>query len=505
MTRHTMRLEPSPSPTLADRFEQLRIDLGLEASFPADALAEAETAAARVAAELAALPAEVLDARDVELVTIDPPGSMDLDQAVHIERDGSGFRVRYAIADVAQAVTPGGALDRVTRERGTTVYGPATRLPLHPPVLSEGVLSLLPGVDRFAYLWDVRLDARGEQVDAQVRRAVVRSRARLSYAGAQAAIDDGSATDVLLLLREVGALRLDCERDRGGVSLDVPEQQAVVDGAALHLEFREVLPVEAWNAQISLLTGMAAAGMMVGAGVGILRTLPPADPRDLERLRRAAVALGIEWPASLAYADLLDRLDARTPAHAAFMNEATSLFRGADYRVLDAEAGHPLPADPADAQHAAIAAPYAHVTAPLRRLVDRYGLEVCAAVSAGDRVPAWVREGLVGLPEIMSSTGQRAAAFERGCVDAVEAAVLRGREGEVFDGVVVDTNGSRGRGTVMIAEPAVRAKVSSPGADLELGSRVRVRLAHAEVGDGKVGFELVEEPAAAGGGVSRAR
>ncbi|PFG37157.1 RNB domain-containing protein [Flavimobilis soli] len=502
MTRHTMRLEPQPSPSLADRFEALRTELGLEEQFPADALAEAEAAAERVVAELASPPADVLDARDVELVTIDPPGSMDLDQAVHIERTDGGFRVRYAIADVAQAVAPGGALDRVTRERGTTVYGPATRIPLHPPVLSEGVLSLLPDVDRFAYLWDVLLDARGEQVDAQVRRAVVRSRARLSYAQAQAAFDDGSASDVLLLLREVGTLRLERERERGGVSLDVPEQQAVVDGVDVHLEFREVLPVEAWNAQISLLTGMAAARIMVGAGVGILRTLPPADPRDLARLRRAAAALGIEWPEALAYADLLDQLDARTPAHAAFMNEATSLFRGADYLVLDGDAGQPLPAEPSESQHAAIAAHYAHVTAPLRRLVDRYGLAACAAVCAGEPVPAWVREGLVGLPQIMSSTAQRAAAFERGCVDAVEAAVLSGREGEVFDGVVVDTNGSRGRGTVIIAEPAVRAKVSSPEAEIELGARVRVRLVSVDVAAGKVAFELAE---AGDGAPSRGR
>src|SRR5690554_3206624 len=109
MTRHAMRLEPAPSPSLADRFEELRAELGLEEGFPADVLAEAEAAAERVAAELAAPPADVLDARDVAFVTIDPPGSMDLDQALHIERTGDGFRVRYAIADVAQAVTPGGA------------------------------------------------------------------------------------------------------------------------------------------------------------------------------------------------------------------------------------------------------------------------------------------------------------------------------------------------------------------------------------------------------------
>src|SRR5699024_8420478 len=129
-----------------------------------------------------------------------------------------------------------------------------------------------------------------------------------------------------------------------------------------------------WNAQISLLTGMAAAQIMLDGGIGILRTLPPADPRDLRRLRRAAAALGIGWPRDVDYPGLVATLDGRDPQHAAFMEEATSLFRGAGYLAFDVERGLPLPDDEDGRRHAAIAAPYAHVTAPLRRLVDRFGL-----------------------------------------------------------------------------------------------------------------------------------
>ena len=227
---------PGPPPTpgnepgsLARRFATIREQLHVPAEFPPDVLA-----AATGAADLVTAPS--VDLTDLGFWTLDPVGSMDLDQAVHIEREGSGFRVRYAIADVAQAVTPGGALDRVTRERGTTVYGPATRLPLHPPVLSEGVLSLLPGVDRFAYLWDVRLDARGEQVDAQVRRAVVRSRARLSYAGAQAAIDDGALTAIIeRYTREAGVRNL--EREIGQVLRHAAVR--IAEGSATEVKIAE--------------------------------------------------------------------------------------------------------------------------------------------------------------------------------------------------------------------------------------------------------------------------
>ena len=94
------------------------------------------------------------------------------------------------------------------------------------------------------------------------------------------------------------------------MSLPLPEQELVETGEGdWELEFRRLTPVEDWNAQISLLTGMAAASLMVYARVGILRTLPPADPRDVQRLHRTARALGIEWPAEQLYPDFIRSLD----------------------------------------------------------------------------------------------------------------------------------------------------------------------------------------------------
>ena len=122
-----------------------------------------------------------LDARDLDLVTVDPPGTRDLDQAFHAERTGTGYRVHYAIADVAAFVAPGGALDREAFARGVTLYLPDGRAPLYPDDLGEGVASLLPGVDRPALLWTFDLDARGERLRDPVRprpRCGVAPRAR---------------------------------------------------------------------------------------------------------------------------------------------------------------------------------------------------------------------------------------------------------------------------------------------------------------------------------------
>ena len=99
---------------------------------------EVEADARRAASRTAGLGERV----DVPFATIDPPGSRDLDQAMHIERSGEGHRVRYAIADVGAFVTPGAMLDGETHARGVTVYAPDRNTPLHPLVLSEGAASL---------------------------------------------------------------------------------------------------------------------------------------------------------------------------------------------------------------------------------------------------------------------------------------------------------------------------------------------------------------------------
>jgi exoribonuclease R len=471
--------------SLREGIARIQTELNVTPAFPA----EVDEAAAAAAAS-PRLPD--LDRTDIPFVTIDPPSSMDLDQALYLERDGDGYLVHYAIADVGAFVSPGDPVDVEAHRRGETLYGADSKVPLHPKVLSEGAASLLPDVVRPALLWTIKVDATGEGTDITVERARVRSTAKLDYERAQKVIDDGSASESLQLLAEVGKLRLAREAGRGGVSLPLPEQEIDVSDDTWQLEFRNLLPVEEWNAQISLLTGIAAAGMMREGGVGVLRTLPPAGAGDVARLHRCADALGIDWPDDVPYADLLPRIESRRASHAAFLAEATTLFRGADYVAFGVRGpgGGPRTTPPDDARHAAVGAPYAHVTAPLRRLVDRYGLEVCLALSAGRDVPEWVLEALPGLPATMRSAAGRASAFERACVDIVEAALLAHRVGRAFDAVVVEAGEPRDdglrRGEVLLREPAVRARVE--GAELPLGERVRVTLAEASVPERRVRF-----------------
>ncbi|CAI9404405.1 RNB domain-containing ribonuclease [Nocardioides sp. T2.26MG-1] len=461
---------------LRDGIAQIQADLEVTAEFPP----EVEEAAA---ASAAAPRLPDLDRTGLPFVTIDPAGALDLDQALHIERDGDGYVVQYAIADVAAFVTAGDPVDVEANRRGETLYGADSKIPLHPRSISEDAASLLPGQVRPALLWTIRVDGEGGRTDVRVERARVRSVAQLSYDEAQRAIDAGTGAPVLTLLKEVGELRLAREADRGGVSLPLPEQEVDVEGEEWRLEFRKQLPVEQWNAQISLLTGFAAASLMVYARVGLLRTLPPPDPRDVQRLHRTARALRIDWPAEQLYPDFIRSLDPSIPSHAAMVNASTRLLRGSGYVAFDGE----MPADP---QHSALASEYAHVTAPLRRLGDRYAGEVCLALCAGTEVPAWVLAALPDLPKTLQASGARARSYERQVVDLVEAGVLRSRVGEVFDGVVVDVDEKDPRrGVVVIHDPDVEARLV--GAEpLPLGTDVRVRLTTADLAARTVEFTL---------------
>jgi exoribonuclease R len=456
-------------------FSVLRRELRLPAEFPAGAADEAERAAG-------ATPMPAVDRLDIPFVTIDPASSRDLDQAVHLSRrPGGGYRVRYAIADVAAYVRPGGPLEAETWLRGQTIYLPDGRIPLHPPVLSEGAVSLFPDVTRAAVLWTIDLDADGEIAAVELERAQVRSRAKLDYAGVQAAVAAGTVPEPIALLPELGELLAKRAADRGAVNLPLPEQEVEPDGDGWRLVLRAPLAVEEHNAQISLLTGMAAARLMLAGKVGLLRTMPPPRPEAVTKLRAAAESLDVRWPDGASVGAVVAGVDPGSPRGAAFLDQAADLLRGAAYTPFDQQV-------PAETGHGGVGAPYAHVTAPLRRLADRYATEVCLALHDGREVPAWAREALPRLPKCMGDTDRLASAAGRGAIALTEAVLLADRVGEIFDAGVVDLDEKRSGGTVAIDDPAVRARCLGV---LPLGERVDVKLTVADPKARNVQFERI--------------
>lgn len=471
MLQRRSHVAPSAAQSeLATALATLRTELDAPTGFPPEALAEA-------AAASPATPE--LDLRDIAFATLDPAGSMDLDQAFQLERSGSGYTVRYAIADVPSFVAPGGALDAAARLRGETLYAADGTIPLHPPILSEDHASLLPDQDRPALVWTFALDAEGSVSDTRLERALIRSRAKLDYVSVQADLDAGRDSPAALL-PEIGRLRLAQEAQRGGASLNLPDDEVVRhDDGTYAIERRTPLPVEDWNAQLSLMTGMAAAQLMLQARIGILRTMPQPEDAAFETFRHQTEALGVPWTTGR-YGDFLRTLDREDPRTLPILEAASALFRGAGYVAFDG-------AVPAETTQAAIAAPYAHATAPLRRLVDRWSLTVALAVSRGEEVPAWARQSLPLIPDLMRASAQRASALNSRTIDLVEAALLAPRVGEIFDAVVIRRNGERG--TVQIEEPPVTASVALPP-EAVAGAAVRVTLTAADVTKGQISFAV---------------
>jgi exoribonuclease R len=412
------------------------------------------------------------DLTHLPFVTLDPASSTDLDQAFALERDGSDLLLHYAIADVAWFVRPGDPVDLESWRRGVTLYLPDDKAALHPPVLSEDVASLLPAGPRPAVVFTVRVADEGAVRLDRAEKSIVHSRAKLAYDTVTA---EQLPADFAELARRIAV----AEDARGAGRVEFPEQEVHSAGDGRYtLSYRPRLASEDHNAAMSLATNMAVADALFAAGSGLFRVMAEPDERRLHRLRHTARALGLDWPPSQPLAVFERSLVTSDPRAAAFLLALRRASGGASYAPFT-EGVVPW--------HAAMAATYSHATAPLRRLGDRYVVEAAVAVSSGREVPAFVAEAFERLPQVMRDAESRANRIDRDVVDLVEAVVLHGRDGEMFDAVVTDVDDRGAR--IQLRDPAVVARVGAhrvvPGDDL------RVRLVSADPASRRLEFERV--------------
>jgi exoribonuclease R len=450
--------------------DAIRDELDVPSAFPPDAEAAAEQAATRDPTR------SHVDRTDVEFRTIDPASSTDLDQAFAIELAGSSATdadivLRYAIADVGFFVDHGDAIDREAWRRGSTVYLPGARAPLYPSVLSESAASLLPAGPRPAVVFIVRIDTAGNAVLDGAERAVIRSRAKLAY-------DSVRPEDLPAAFAELSRRIVMAEDRRQAPRVEFPEQELVrVDGRWV-LRFDPRLESEDQNAGMSLATNLAVADALFAAKTGLFRVMPDVADRAVGRLRHSARAFGLDWPRSVSLADFQRSLPRDDPRANAFLLAVRRASGGAHYEPY-VEGHRPW--------HAAMAATYAHATAPLRRLADRYVVETALAVVNGRVVADDVTGALESLPEVMEQSERLGSRVDSAVRDLAEAVALAGREGDVFDGVVVDEDD---RGAVMqIAEPAVIVRLHARR--VVPGDPVRAKLVKADPTERRVEFERV--------------
>jgi len=443
-----------PNNVLARGLVRLRERFQIPDAFPPGVLAAAADAARRPLSEH-------VDRTDWPFVTLDPASSTDLDQAFAIDRDGRDLILRYAIADVGWFVDDGGPLDAEAWRRGTTQYLPDGKAPLYPPVLSEGAVSLLPQGPRPAVVFSVRVEPDGAARLEGAERAVIRSRAKLAY-------DSVRPTDLPPDFAELARRVHAAEAERGAARVDPPEQEvAVLPDGRFQLGFRPRAQSEDQNAALSLATNLAIAEALQAHGVGLFRVMAEPDERAVRRLRQTARAFGLDWPA-MATLDQFERtLDPSEPKQATFMLAIRRAGTAASY--VPYRAG-------VTPWHAAMAATYAHATAPLRRLADRYVVTATLAIANGRPVPAATLDAFEALPPVMAKAAAIGAQIERAVVDLAETAILQGREGETFDAVVTDVD-ERGARVQLCELPVVTRVVAH---DVEPGKELVVQLTAAD-------------------------
>jgi exoribonuclease R len=459
-----MKAINDPGQALARGLGAIRSQFHVPVGFPADVLAAAEAAAGRP-------PTDHVDRTALPFVTLDPASSTDLDQAFTIERHGDDLLLHYAIADVGWFVDEGGAIDAEAWRRGTTLYLPDGKAGLYPPVLSEGAASLLPDGPRPAVIFTVRVAPDGGVRLDGAERAVIQSRAKLAY-------DTVRPSDVAPDFAELAGRIAAAEARRGASRIDPPEQEvARVDGG-FTLAFRPRLESEDRNAALSLATNLAVADLLQAHGTGLFRVMAEPDAGAVRRLRHTAAAFGVPWAPDLPLDAFEKRLDASDPAQAALMLTIRRSGGGASY--VPWRAGE-------RPWHSAMAATYAHATAPLRRLADRYVVLATLALANGRGLPAFVAEAFERLPPVMARAEALGGQIDRAIVDLAETVMLQDRIGEIFPAVVTDADERGAR--LQLRQLPVVARVAAD--HVGPGDPIRVKLAAIDPEQRLLRFERV--------------
>jgi exoribonuclease R len=306
-------------------------------------------------------------------------------------------------------------------------------------------------------LFTVRVAPDGAVELDGVERAIVRSRAKLAY---DSATDGDLPPDFAEL-----ASRIQAADDRRGASrVDPPEQEvSKVGEEGFELTYRPRLPSEDRNAALSLATNLAVADAMLAHHTGLFRVMAPPDEHAIRRLRFTARAFGLVWPREETLGQFQKGLRADDPRQAAFMLAVRRAGAGAAY----------APYQPGVTPwHVAMAATYAHATAPLRRLADRYVVRAALAIANGLPVPDVVTQAFAKLPPVMARADALSGQIERAVVDLAEAVMLKGCEGRVYPAIVTDVD-ERGARMQLRDQPVV-ARVEAH--KVQPGDAISVRL-----------------------------
>ena len=422
--------------------EKIKIRDGIREVFPDDVEQEAAALPARVDRDVVA---SREDLRDVDLVTIDPETARDHDDAIWVERKGTGFRLIVAIADVSHYVTKGTAMDREAISRGTSVYLPDRAIPMLPPELSTNLASLVPNRDRLCMAVEMHIDEKGHVTSHRVFEAVMRSHGKLYYEGVARALGltdhvphQPSAEKRIPTLKILLDLsqRLRARRlKRGSLDFDLPEGKIVLDA---HGEPKEIVQSrkdpgirQAYRIveDMMLVTNeTVAAHIKRHAAPGVFRVHGKPDPERISMFCEVAKSFGYE----------LDEESAATSKQLSkFLrqiegtNEA-SLLR---YLLLRAMQQAIYDTDPTTGHFALAAKDYLHFTSPIRRYPDLLVHRILRSMIRNESLDAAsLRPRLQRFAAQASESERRAMIVERDVMDVYRTIYMQKHIGDEFEG-----------------------------------------------------------------------
>ena len=475
---------------LRARAERAARDAGFETHFSRQALAQAQSAQAQPG-----LDASVRDMRSTLWSSIDNEESRDLDQVEWCERGaGDSIRVLVGIADVAAQVLAGTPIDLHAQHNTTSLYTGIETFPMLPPALSEDLTSLLPGQDRAVVVIEMSVGGDGQVLAGDVFRALVRNQAKLVYESIGEWLEGHISTprevlevpglEAQIRLQHEAANRLKARRlNEGALDVERPEARPIVeDGRVVGVQVPRKNPARVIIESFMVAANMVLARFLQERGLPAIQRVVR-EPERWPRIVQLAREHGFELPnrpdAIALSAFLRARKEAAPQEFADLSLSILKLLGRGEYTVVHGESesvGHF-----GLGMHA-----YAHSTAPNRRLPDLITQRIVQANLEGQPAP-YSPEELERIAAHCSERESAAQKVERLMRKVAMASLLQDRIGQVLEAVVT---GASDKGVyVRASDPPAEGRLMRGERGLDVGDRVRVRLARADVERGFIDFE----------------
>ena len=389
-----------------------------------------------------------LDLRSLHLITIDGEDAHDLDDAVYAKQLQSGaWRLLVAIADVSSYVEPNSPLDKDAQKRGTSIYFPSQVIPMLPEVLSNGLCSLHPNVDRLCIVCEMVINTHGETESYQFHQAVMNSKARLSYKDVDAILTNHDATLLdkhaavlpeLKTMYELYKVMLTSRGQRGAIDFEVAKSQFILDG---NRKIKTIKPLKRNDAHRLIEEFMVAAN--VSAAKFLLNNNLPSlyrvheTPSDekVSGLRSFLGKLGLmlgggDEPQPYHYASLLDIAKQRSDGHLLQIVMLRSL-KQAIY-------------SPNNVGHFGLALEaYTHFTSPIRRYPDLLVHRAINYLISDNKNTKWrySHEDMIQLGNYCSMASRNADEATRDVNDWLKCEFMKNRVGEIHEGNISGVTG----------------------------------------------------------------